>query len=101
MLADLTQLQEMYNMGCMGKNALSDAYADSTKVMASGNVAMAVMSTGFPKRSKRIIPDVKADMCGFFLMPLADNQLLNVNPAGPTKFIYSESKHIDEAKQYL
>jgi raffinose/stachyose/melibiose transport system substrate-binding protein len=26
---------------------------------------------------------------------------LNINPAGPTKFIYSGSQHIDEAKQYL
>jgi raffinose/stachyose/melibiose transport system substrate-binding protein len=34
-------------------------------------------------------------------MPLADNQLLNVNPAGPTKFIYSGSQHIAEAKQYF
>jgi raffinose/stachyose/melibiose transport system substrate-binding protein len=34
-------------------------------------------------------------------MPLADNQNLNINPAGPTKFIYSGSEHIAEAKQYF
>ena len=44
---------------------------------------------------------MKADTFGFFVMPLADNQLLNLNPAGPTKFIYSGSKHIAEAKQYF
>ena len=34
-------------------------------------------------------------------MPLADNQDLNINPAGPTKFIYSGSEHIAEAEQYF
>lgn len=101
MLADLTQLKELYDMGCMGKNALSDAYADRTKVMSSGKVAMTVMSTGFPQEVEKDYPEVKADTWGFFVMPLADNQLLNVNPAGPTKFIYSGSQHIDEAKQYF
>ena len=62
---------------------------------------MTVMSTGFPQEVEKDYPDVKADTFGFFLMPLADNQLLNLNPAGPTKFIYSGSKHIDEAKQYF
>ena len=88
-------------MGCMGKNALSDAYADRTKVLASGKVAMAVMGTAFPQELEKDYPNVKADTFGFFVMPLADNQLLNLNPAGPTKFIYSGSKHIAEAKQYF
>ena len=35
------------------------------------------------------------------LMPLADNQVLNLNPAGPSKFIWSGSKHIAEAEQYF
>lgn len=101
MLADLTQLKELYDLGCFGKNALSDTYADRTKVLSSGKVAMAVMGTSFPQEVEKDYPDAKADTFGFFVMPLADNQLLNVNPAGPTKFIYSGSKHIDEAKQYL
>lgn len=101
MLADLTQLKELYDSGCFGKNALSDAYADRTKVMSDGKVAMTVMSTGFPQEVEKDYPNMKADTWGFFVMPLADNQLLNVNPAGPTKFIYSGSKHIAEAKQYF
>ena len=101
MLTALKQLKELYDMGCMGKNALSDAYADRTKVLASGKVAMAVMGTAFPQELEKDYPNVKADTFGFFVMPLADNQLLNLNPAGPTKFIYSGSKHIAEAKQYF
>lgn len=101
MLTALTQLKELYDLGCMGKDALSDAYADRTKIMASGKVAMTVMGTSFPQELEKDYPDVKADSWGFFVMPLADNQLLNLNPAGPTKFIYSGSKHIAEAKQYF
>ena len=101
MLADLTQLKEMYDLGFMGKNALSDAYADASKVMASGKVAMTVMQVAFPQQVEHDYPNVKADTWGFFVMPLADNQLLNLNPAGPSKFIYSGSKHIAEAKQYF
>jgi len=44
---------------------------------------------------------MKADTFGQFMMPLADNQVLNINPAGPTKFIYSGSPHIAEAAQYF
>jgi raffinose/stachyose/melibiose transport system substrate-binding protein len=35
------------------------------------------------------------------VIPLGDNQVLNVNPAGPTKFIWIGSKYVDEAKQFL
>ena len=41
------------------------------------------------------------DSLGVFIIPLADNQVLNVNPAGPTKFIWKGSKHIAEAVQFL
>jgi raffinose/stachyose/melibiose transport system substrate-binding protein len=101
MLIDLTQLKELYDLGCMGKNALSDVYTDASKVMASGEAAMTVMQLSFPQQVEQDYPDVKADTFGFFVMPLADNQLLNLNPAGPTKFIYSGSQHIAEAKQYF
>jgi raffinose/stachyose/melibiose transport system substrate-binding protein len=101
MITALTQLKELYSLGFMGKNALSDAVADAQKVMAGGEVAMTLMQTTFPQQIEHDFPDAKADNFGFFVMPLADNQNLNLNPAGPTKFIYSGSQHIAEAKQYF
>jgi raffinose/stachyose/melibiose transport system substrate-binding protein len=101
MLTVLTQLKEMYDLGFMGKNALADTFADRTKVIAGGKVAMIVSNLTFPQEVEHDYPDVKADSLGQFVMPLADNQILNINPAGPTKFIYSGSQHIAEAKQYL
>ena len=41
------------------------------------------------------------DDFGMFLIPLMDNDVLNVHPVGPTRFIYSGSEYIEEAKQYL
>jgi raffinose/stachyose/melibiose transport system substrate-binding protein len=46
-------------------------------------------------------PEASADNYGFFVIPLADNQIWNVNPAAPSKFIYSGSANADAAKAYF
>jgi raffinose/stachyose/melibiose transport system substrate-binding protein len=101
MLTVLQQYKELYDMGCMGQNALSDTYANATSVLASGDAAMIVANLTFPQQVEADYPEVSADTFGQFVIPLADNQILNINPAGPTKFIYSGSPHIEEAKQYF
>ena len=80
---------------------MSNTYADTEKNMASGEYAMTVYNQGLPQQIENAYPDVKADTFGFFVIPLVDNQILNVNPAGPSIFVYSGSKNIDAAKQYL
>ncbi|MEP7288344.1 MAG: ABC transporter substrate-binding protein [Chloroflexota bacterium] len=101
MLTDLTQLKEMYDAGFFGANTLADKFADGTKMMASGKYAMMLNNLTFAQSVEKDNPDFKADNIGVFVMPLADNQLLNLNPAGPSMFIYSGSQHIAEAKQYF
>jgi raffinose/stachyose/melibiose transport system substrate-binding protein len=101
MLEDLTELKEMYDLGFFGPDALSDTFADRTKAMATGKVAMTLMQSAFPADLHHDYPNANPDDWGVFVIPLADNQLLNINPAGPTHFIYSGSQHIAEAKQYL
>ena len=101
MLTDVQQFKELYDAGYMGQNALSDTYADRTKAMASGTVAMILANLTLPQQVEHDYPDVKADTFGAFVIPLADNQNLNINPAGPTKFIYSGSQYVSEAKQYF
>jgi raffinose/stachyose/melibiose transport system substrate-binding protein len=101
MLQALTQLQELVKLGYLGKNYMSNAYADTEKNMASGKYAMTLYNTGLPGQIEKAYPDVKATNFGFFLIPLDDNQVMNINPAGPTEFVYSGSKNIDAAKQYL
>jgi len=101
MLEALTQLKELIDLGYFGKNYMSNTYADTEKNMASGEYAMTVYNQGLPQQIENAYPDVKADTFGFFVIPLVDNQILNVNPAGPSIFVYSGSKNIDAAKQYL
>jgi raffinose/stachyose/melibiose transport system substrate-binding protein len=101
MLQALEQYQELYKAGCFGDNAMSDTYADSNKMMASGNYAMMVNTLSQPAGIEKDFPEVKAETFGFFPIPLVDNQLAPAHPAGPAKFIYSKSPHIAEAKQYL
>ena len=101
MLTVVEQLKELYDMGCFGDNALADTTDFTTEALASGEYAMALTNLTGPQAVVQDYPDVNPDTFGFFVMPLADNQDLNINPAGPTKFIYSGSDHIDEAKQYF
>jgi raffinose/stachyose/melibiose transport system substrate-binding protein len=97
----LGQLNELYSNGCFGDNALSDEFANTEASMASGKFAMTVNRFGLPALIEKADPSASADDYAFFLMPLADNAIWNVNPAAPSKFIYTGSKHIDAAKAYL
>jgi len=97
----LQQYKDLYDSGCFGDNALSDTVADQTKKISSGEAAMTVANLTFAQQTKHDYPDFNEDNLGVFIIPLADNQVLNANPAGPTKFIWKGSKHIDEAKQFL
>lgn len=101
MLSAVTELKEMFDLGYMGKNALADVYTGASKAMASGKVGMVLANTGFGSLVEHDYPGMLASDIGVFLMPLADNQQVNINPAGPTHFIYSGSAHVDAAKQYL
>ncbi len=97
----LQQYKDLYDSGCFGDNALSDAVADQTKVITSGQAAMTVANLTFAQQAKNDYPDFNIDSLDVFMIPLGDNQVLNVNPAGPTKFIWIGSKYVDEAKQFL
>jgi raffinose/stachyose/melibiose transport system substrate-binding protein len=97
----LEQVLETYKY--FGKNSFADTYADTSRAMATGQFAMTVRQPTYPVELVKDMPDskLKADDFGVFVMPFLDNQIKNMNPAGPTHFIYSGSKHIKEAKEYL
>jgi len=101
MLTTLTQLKEMYDKGYFGADGLSNEYVNTEAALAGGEYAMTVYGFGLPSAIHTAYPDVPEDNFGFFLIPLADNQIWNVNPAAPSKFIYSGSKNIEAAKAYF
>ena len=97
----IEQIKEMADLGYWGDNYMANAYADAAKAIAEGECAMTVANQGFPTELNAAYPEFAAEDIGFFVMPLCDNQVLNMNPVGPTRFIFSGSAHIEEAKQYL
>lgn len=103
MLTMLEQLADLADKGYFGDNYLSDEFANAEGYLASGEYAMSFLKPG--AIASIVASDMNAgyteDDFGIMLMPLLDNQYLNVHPAGPSKFIYSGSANIDAAKKYL
>jgi raffinose/stachyose/melibiose transport system substrate-binding protein len=97
----LTQMQEMAKLGFYGKNYLSNTYADTEKNMGSGKYAMTLYGLGLPAQIEKAVQGTKASDYGYFEIPLVDNQILDMGTAGPSRFIYSGSKNINEAKEYF
>ena len=97
----LEQFKDLYDSGCFGDNTLSDAVSDQTKIISSGQAAMTLANLTFNQQVKNDYPEFNEDSLGVFVNPIADNQILNLNPAGPTMFIWTGSEHIEEAKQFF
>lgn len=97
----INQIKEMADKGYWGKNYMADAYADQQKNIASGKFAMTIANQGLSQLVEDEKQGLTKDDIGYFVMPIADNQMLNVNPVCPTRFIYSKSKNIDAAKKYF
>ncbi len=98
------QLYQMCENGYFGDNYLSDEFADAEGYMASGEFAICCLKPGSIKKiveSDLNTEGYTEDDFGLFLLPILDNQYLNVHPTGPSRFIYSGSPNIDACKQYL
>lgn len=97
----LEQIKEMVEKGYWGDNYMANTYADTAKNFVSGEYVMTIANQGFANEVANVDDSYDASNIGYFLVPLADNQTMGVNPACPTRFIYSGSNHVEEAKQYL
>lgn len=98
----LDQLNKLAQNGYFGDNYLSDEYTDTAAMLGSGEYAMTIGKPGAmteaAEASGGTYTEEDFDM---FLIPTLDNDVLNEHPCGPSRFVYSGSKHADEAKQYL
>lgn len=97
----LNQIQEMVQYGFWGDHYISNTYLDAPTEMASEKYAMVVFNQGLGDEIHKIAPDFSPDDIGYFVIPLADNQSLNINPAGPARFIYSGTQNLTEALKYF
>jgi raffinose/stachyose/melibiose transport system substrate-binding protein len=96
-----SQLKELADKGYMGDNFMSNQYADAPAAIASGEYAMVLYNQGLGAEVNAVDSSFSADNIGYFVNPLCDNQALNVNYCGPSRFIYSGSANADAAKKYL
>lgn len=97
----LNQIQDMVDSGYWGEHYISNLYDDAPSAIASEEYAMVVYNQGLNREVHSINPEMALEDIGFFVIPLADNQTLNINPAGPARMIYSGSQHIEEAQKYF
>ncbi|MCR5474049.1 MAG: ABC transporter substrate-binding protein [Lachnospiraceae bacterium] len=96
-----SQLKELADKGYMGDNYMSNQYADAPAAIASGEYAMVLYNQGLGAEVNAADPNFPVDNIGYFVNPLCDNQALNVNYCGPSRFIFSGSANVDAAKKYL
>lgn len=97
----IEQIKDMVDSGYWGDNYMDNAFSDAAKNIAGGSYAMFLANQGFPGEVAAIDSSFSPDDIGYFPMPLADNQILNINPVCPTRFVYSGSANSAAAKQYL
>ncbi|HIW21656.1 MAG TPA: extracellular solute-binding protein [Candidatus Dorea intestinavium] len=96
------QINELAQKGYFGDNYLSDEYADLAANVGSGEYAMTADKPGNIKAiAEASEGKYEESDFGLMLYPVLDNDILNEHPCGPSRFIYSGSKNVDEAKQYL
>lgn len=103
MLKLVEQIAEMVERGYYGEEYYSNTYADIYNAMATGKYAMTIDRTNFGTEFVANVADSPYGEEDFsaVLMPFLDNQILNVNPQGPSKFVYKDGKNVAEAKQFL
>jgi len=97
----LDQIEDLVKKGYWGSNYLSDTVADTEKNMASGKYAMNINNFAEPDNIATADSSASASNFGLFPNPVLDNQYQDINPGGPTEFIWTGSKHIKQAEQYF
>ena len=99
----LEQIQNLAFRGYMGKSFATDTYDNAVGYLANGEYAMCMLRPGMIDSiiSSEMNKGFDKEDFGIMLFPVCDNQILNVHPTGPSKYISNASKNIDAAKLYL
>ena len=99
----LEQIQNLALSGHMGKNFATDTYDNAVGYLANGEYAMCMLRPGMIDSiiSSEMNKGFDKEDFGIMLLPICDNQILNVHPTGPSKYISNASRNIDAAKLYL
>jgi len=99
----LEQIQELAQKGYMGKNFRTDTFDNAIGYLANGEYAMCMLKPGSIDSilSSEMNKGFKKEDFGIMLLPVCDNQILNIHPTTPSKYISNASENITAAKLYL
>ena len=99
----LDQIKNLAVEGYMGQSFSTDIYDNAVGYLANGEYAMCMLRPGIIDSivSSEMNNGFGKDDFGIMLLPICDNQMLNIHPTGPSKYISKNAKNIDAAKLYL
>lgn len=99
----LDQIQNLAQKGYMGKDFATDIYDNAVGYLANGEYAMCMMKPGMIESiiSSEMNKGYTKEDFGIMLVPICDNQILNIHPTTPSKYISNASDNIAAAKLYL
>lgn len=99
----LDQIQSLAEKGYMGQNFATDSYDNAVGYLADGEYAMCMLKPGMIDSiiSSEMNKGFTKEDFGIMLIPICDNQILNIHPTTPSKYISKESGNIASAKLYL
>ena len=99
----LDQIKNLAGEGYMGPNFSTDLYDNAVGYLANGEYAMCMLRPGIIDSiiSSEMNNGFSKDDFGMMLLPICDNQMLNIHPTGPSKYISKNAANIEAAKLYL
>jgi raffinose/stachyose/melibiose transport system substrate-binding protein len=99
----MDQINQLVVKGYYGKDYMSQQNANNYAAIGSQKFAITLDHTNFGTEMVNAVKDtaLKAEDIGAFVMPFLDNQTINVNPQGPSIFVYKPGAHVEEAKQFI
>ena len=99
----LDQIKHLAGKGYMGQSFSTDIYDNAVGYLANGDYAMCMLRPGMIDSivSSEMNNGFGKDDFGIMLLPVCDNQMLNIHPTGPSKYISKNAANIEAAKLYL
>lgn len=103
MLRSLEQISCLADKGYFGDSFETDKYDDAIEYLATGEYAMCMLRPGAINAitSSELNNGYTHDDFGIMLLPICDNQVLNIHPTGPARYISRKSSNIEGAKLYF
>jgi len=97
----LTDYKELYDLGYLGENALSNEWIPGYEVMGTGKAAMILTYSTYQNELAEQYPDSQADTWGMFPLMVGGCNKAALSPGGITRAVNANTKYADQIEQYF